>query len=199
MPGGSADAAGPMRQLGTTSESSVSTVPMAPPLGEVPDPLSLVVLVDHERWLPEGWVPPDLVVPSISFIFSGNHEKRHLRREPAAALERLADGAALEGVVVRGVSGYRSESTQADLWGLAVRRAGEEAASRTNARPGHSEHQTGLAIDVTGGDQSCLLEDCFGATATAAWLDRNAHRYGFIVRYPAGAEGIAGSSDLGGM
>lgn len=164
----------------------------APPVGEVPTPTSPLVLVDHHRWLPAGWSPPDLVVPAVPFNFAGDHEKRHLRRGAASALERLVTAAALEGLSIVGVSGYRSENTQADLWHRAVRRVGEAQASRTNARPGHSEHQTGLAIDVVDEGGSCLLEECFAATPTGAWLAVNAHRFGYLIRYPAGAETITG-------
>ncbi|MOA44670.1 D-alanyl-D-alanine carboxypeptidase [compost metagenome] len=58
--------------------------------------------------------------------------------------------------------------------------------------PGHSEHETGLSIDVSGSDGKCAIEDCFGNTAEAKWLGEHATEYGFIIRYPEGKESITG-------
>jgi zinc D-Ala-D-Ala carboxypeptidase len=158
----------------------------------VADPLSVTVLV-NKRWrLPPGWEPPDLVEPAVAFTFAGDDSKRLLREPAARALESLFAAAAEAGTPLAAVSGYRSEQTQADLYGLAVSRRGEAQADAHNARPGHSEHQTGLAMDVTGADGTCAVEDCFGTTPEAAWLAEHAAEHGFIVRYPAGKEAVTG-------
>lgn len=182
---------GPASPVPVLSAPSATGPSALPDPGDVSGPLSLLVLVDRWRQLPDGWSPPDLVVPSVRFTFNGDHEKRHLRSAAASALERLVAAAADDGLVVRGVSGFRSQKTQADLWDLAVRRKGEAEATRTNARPGHSEHQTGLAIDVTDG-RSNLLDERFADTPTSSWLSRHAHRFGYIIRYPARAESVTG-------
>jgi D-alanyl-D-alanine carboxypeptidase len=156
------------------------------------DPMSIAVLVDKAHGLPAGWVPPDLVTANVPFTFAGDDPKRLLRREAATALEELFADAAAAGVPLRAVSGYRSERTQADLYGLAVSQHGRAEADRTNARPGHSEHQTGLAMDVTGADGRCPAEDCFADTAAARWLVDHAPARGFVIRYPKGKVEVTG-------
>ena len=90
------------------------------------------------------------------------------------------------------MSGYRSYNTQKGLYNYYVNRDGREAADRYSARPGHSEHSTGLAMDVSGIDGKCAATDCFGETPEAAWLAENVYDYGFIIRYPEGKEHITG-------
>lgn len=63
---------------------------------------------------------------------------------------------------------------------------------RYSAVPGHSEHQTGLAIDVSGSDGKCAASDCFAGTPEADWIAQHAPEYGFIIRYPEGKEAITG-------
>jgi zinc D-Ala-D-Ala carboxypeptidase len=155
-------------------------------------PAAVDVLVNKRVRLPAGYRPPDLVVPHVPFIFSGFDEKRQLRRVAARALERLFAAAAGDGVPLAGVSGYRSEATQRSLFSLYTRQMGRAAAARVSALPGHSEHQTGLAIDVTGADGRCPATACFAATPAARWLARHAPGYGFVVRYPADGEASTG-------
>lgn len=91
------------------------------------------------------------------------------------------------------LSSYRSYSTQVNTYNGWVQRSGQEAADTFSARPGHSEHQLGLAVDL--GDQnvpSCNLEECFGDTQGGKWLESNAHKYGFIIRYQEGKQAITG-------
>ncbi|MCU1484286.1 MAG: peptidase [Actinomycetia bacterium] len=178
--------------------TAATTVPARPAttttvaLPSFTDPMSMAVLVDRDRGLPPGWVPPDLVAAEVPFTFAGDDPKRLLRAEAASALEGLFADAAAAGVPLRAVSGYRSEATQADLYDLAVHHHGRASADRTNARPGHSEHQTGLAMDVTGADGRCPAEACFGTTPAARWLVHHAPAWGFVVRYPAGKEAVTG-------
>ena len=68
---------------------------------------------------------------------------------------------------------------------------GPEAADTASARPGHSEHQTGLAVDV-GEGSGCDLRVCFDGTATAAWVAEHGPEHGFVVRYPWGEHGTTG-------
>ena len=90
-------------------------------------------------------------------------------------------------------SAYRSYSTQESVYAGWVDSLGQEGADLTSARPGHSEHQTGLAIDINAlPDQGCALEPCWGDTPHAQWLAANAYRFGFIVRYPDGKTDITG-------
>ena len=91
------------------------------------------------------------------------------------------------------VSGYRSYATQNAIYQAKLKAAGLEYTSKYVAYPGQSEHQTGLAMDVTNeaGVQKPLTQD-FGQSKEGKWLQANAHVYGFIIRYPAGKEGITG-------
>ena len=73
-----------------------------------------------------------------------------------------------------------------------VKTYGQAAADTFSAKPGHSEHQTGLAVDLTTADQYCRLERCFGDTAAGKWLAANTPAYGFILRYPDGKEAATG-------
>lgn len=157
-------------------------------------PDAVDVLVNKRVRLPRGFRPHNLVVPNVPFIFSGFDEKRQLRRIAARALERLFEAAAGDGIGLAGVSGYRSEATQRSLFAHYVAEMGLIAASRVSARPGHSEHQTGLAIDVTGADGRCPASSCFAGTPPARWIARHAARYGFVVRYPADGEASTGYS-----
>ncbi|WP_018750070.1 M15 family metallopeptidase [Paenibacillus sanguinis] len=156
------------------------------------DPQSIAVLINKQFALPEDYEPQDLVYPDVRFTFKEKIEKRMLRKEAAAALEELFAGAEKEGIYLAGVSAYRSHKTQTALFNRYVAKDGEEVAKTYSAVPGHSEHETGLAIDVSGSDGKCAAESCFGDTKEAAWLADHAVEYGFIIRYPEGKESITG-------
>jgi D-alanyl-D-alanine carboxypeptidase len=156
------------------------------------DPLSVAVLVNRTHPLPAGWVPPDLVEPDVPFDFAGHDPKRLMRREAAGALGSLFSAARADGLPLVGVSAYRSETRQRDLFAQYRRRDGAATAETYSAPPGTSEHQTGLAIDVTGADGRCPASECFGLRPEAAWLAAHAAAYGFVVRYPAGKELVTG-------
>ena len=96
-----------------------------------------------------------------------------------------ADAKAL-GLDLSLISGYRSYNTQKELYNKYVKKDGEEVANTYSAKPGHSEHQTGLAFDIGSVDRS------FANTSEAKWIEENAHLYGFIVRYPNGKTDITG-------
>ncbi|WMT40739.1 D-alanyl-D-alanine carboxypeptidase family protein [Paenibacillus sp. D2_2] len=153
---------------------------------------SVAVLVNKEFGLPDDYNPSDLVYPNVRFTFKEKIEKRMMRSEAAKALENLFDGAEKDGIYLAGVSGYRSHKTQTALFNRYVQRDGEEKAKTYSAVPGHSEHETGLAIDVSGSDGKCAAEDCFGGTKEADWLAQHASEYGFIIRYPEGKDSITG-------
>lgn len=104
----------------------------------------------------------------------------------SAALQRLQAGANAAGYAMPLLSGYRSYAVQTGLYNSYVARDGQAAADRYSARPGTSEHQTGLAFDI--GE----LDDAFGYTPAGSWLASHAHEYGFIIRYPEGKEDITG-------
>ncbi|GMK39908.1 putative carboxypeptidase YodJ [Paenibacillus sp. CCS19] len=157
-----------------------------------PFPFSIAVIVNKFIYLPSSYTPSDLVYPNVQFLSNEQTEKRKMRREAAKALERLFDGARKDGVHLSGVSAYRSYSTQKWLFQHYVNRDGYAAAVKYSAIPGTSEHQTGLAIDVSGEDGKCAVSSCFADTKEAKWLSKHSAEYGFIVRYPKGKESITG-------
>jgi D-alanyl-D-alanine carboxypeptidase len=194
-PGGGEPLAAPTTTIPptTTEPAAPSTTvdprpAVAPPLGTTPDPTALLVLVDRQRNLPTDWAPSGMVAPRLTWAATDAVERRLLRPEAAQALDQLAWAAASDGVPIIGVSAFRSQQSQQQVYDRYVRTDGQVAADRFSAHAGHSEHQTGLAVDVTGADGTCPTEPCFGATPQAAWLAAHAPEYGFIVRYPAGKE-----------
>ncbi len=106
--------------------------------------------------------------------------------EASAQLRVMFDGAKKDGISLWVKSGYRSYIDQKIIYNGYVARDGKAAADRYSARPGHSEHQTGLAFDLNSVDSS------FANTPEARWLAENSYKYGFIVRYPEGKESITG-------
>ena len=102
------------------------------------------------------------------------------------AFNRMARDAANDGIYLYIISDFRSYQTQNYTYNSFVYDRGVEQADRCSARPGHSEHQTGLAIDVN------TTSDYFDGTPEAIWLARNCVRYGFIIRYPKGKEAVTG-------
>jgi len=158
----------------------------------VANPHEVTVLVNKTYRLPDNYRPADLVEPNVPFIFQEKSEKRLLRKEAAEALEALFAAAKADGIHLAGVSGFRSHDTQKWLFEYYVKTRGEAEARRISAMPGHSEHQTGLAMDVSGIDGRCAAQDCFAGTEEARWLEKHAHEYGFIIRYPKGKEAITG-------
>ena len=106
--------------------------------------------------------------------------------EALEALKKLQNAAGNLGYSMPLLSGYRSYDTQRNLYNSYVSRDGVANADRYSARPGHSEHQTGLAFDVG------AINNNYGNTKEGIWLRENAHLYGFIIRYPNGKEHITG-------
>lgn len=129
------------------------------------------------------YVPEDLV-PLGSYGSWGM-----MAREARDAFVLLVDGAAEDGMRIWGVSPYRSYERQDAIYHGYVSAHGQEEADTYSARPGSSEHQTGLAVDVAVRGQSY---GSFGGTRESAWMLEHAHEYGFILRYGEGAESITG-------
>lgn len=109
-----------------------------------------------------------------------------LSSDTDAAFKKMAADAYAEGLTLWVESGYRSYDLQKDLYNRYVARDGQTAADTYSARPGHSEHQSGLAFDLN------TIDDSFANTAEGQWVAQNCHKYGFIVRYPKGKEYLTG-------
>lgn len=176
----------------TILPSLTDTIRMVNGVPTVTNPEDLLVVVNKQRSLPAGYIPPGLVEPHIPFYFQGKNEKRQLRPEAAKALEELFAGAKQDNIELLGVSGYRSYKTQKGLFDTYVKTQGIEHAAQYSAVPGKSEHQTGLSIDVSGADSKTRLEESFENTPEGRWLKQHAAEYGFIIRYPKGKEAITG-------
>lgn len=111
----------------------------------------------------------------------------------AAPLARLLDDGDDRALGLKIASAFRSYDYQAGVYADTVAVRGQAAADRVSARPGHSEHQTGLAVDlVTPADPACDFERCFARTPAGRWLAEHAWRYGFVVRYPTGSASVTG-------
>ncbi|MDR6998862.1 M15 family metallopeptidase [Neobacillus niacini] len=178
---------------GTSQESESTKKPKGDSIQTVSNPESIPVLVNKQNKLPDNYNPKDLVFTKVDFVGAPeNSDKRKMRKEAADALQKLFDGAKKDGLTFLGVSAYRSHATQVALFNTYVKRDGYEKARTYSALPGTSEHETGLAIDVTGGDGRCAASDCFGGTKEAVWLEKHVAEYGFIIRYPKGKDSITG-------
>ncbi len=153
---------------------------------------SLWVVVNKGRVLPSTYAPTPLVVPNIPLNLSPSVEWMHMRKDAAKALEEMATSAAKQGVYLRLGSGYRSYVTQQATYSSEVKAYGQAVADSESARPGHSEHQTGLAADIIPNDRSCAFSGCFASTAEGLWLAKNASKYGFIIRYPKDKQSLTG-------
>ncbi|MBN9612460.1 MAG: M15 family metallopeptidase [Actinobacteria bacterium] len=155
---------------------------------ELGDPRSLSVLVNKLRPLePIRWVPEDLVMPQGIENPSGHP----VRAIAAGALARMAAAAAAAGLPLQLVSGYRGFELQRSLFEGYSAEDGVAAAETYSARPGHSEHQTGLAVDLDDGGGHAF-ESAFGETVTGRWLREHAPEFGFILRYEQGEQPVVG-------
>ncbi|SDL51506.1 D-alanyl-D-alanine carboxypeptidase family protein [Arthrobacter sp. ok362] len=153
------------------------------PKHSLSDPTSPWVIVNKHRPLsPATFVPPDLVRPAVRLATSG--EAALLNSTTAAAAERMFAAAAAEGVIITLASGYRSFATQTATYGSYVNSRGRAEADTASARPGYSEHQTGWAFDIGDGSGADAFTPQFKDRPAAIWAKANAHRFGFVVRYP---------------
>jgi zinc D-Ala-D-Ala carboxypeptidase len=176
----------------STSPTAAPTAPPTSPTSaatpSIDAPGSLWWLVNRNRPLPDGYVPPDLVVPNVPL--APGADATQVTGTTAAAFEAMTADAATAGYQLMLKSGYRSEQDQQALYTRFVKAYGRDVAASLAAVPGTSEHQTGMALDVglvgLGDDQ------VFGGTPASRWVADNAHRFGFIVRYPPSKAAITG-------
>jgi zinc D-Ala-D-Ala carboxypeptidase len=159
----------------------------------IQNPQNSLALVNKIFGLPDNYIPGDLVRPNVPFSFGDTKlEKSLMRQEAATALEKMFAGARNDGIELAAVSGYRSYGRQETLFNAEVNKVGEEKALQAVARPGSSEHQTGLTMDISSKTNNFNLNEQFGKTKEGVWLAHNAHKYGFILRYPKGKEDLTG-------
>jgi D-alanyl-D-alanine carboxypeptidase len=150
----------------------------------------LLVLINKKIRLPSNYAPPDLVslVGSVAATAGSS-----LRSEAAIALIDLVNAAKAEGKNLSVVSAYRSYSQQVSVFNGWVASAGLKSAENFSARPGHSQHQLGTAVDL-GVEGKASFYEAFGTTAEGVWLASNAYKYGYVLSYPKGKEALTGYS-----
>jgi len=156
------------------------------------DPSSIWVVVNKQLPLqPKDYAPTHVIFPNIPLRVPGN-ESMQLRSETATAMEKMFQAASADGIKLMLSSGYRSYAYQVTLYGGYVAKDGQTSADTYSARPGHSEHQTGLGADIEPASRNCEVDQCFGTTPEGKWLAANAYKYGFIIRYPEDKVAITG-------
>jgi D-alanyl-D-alanine carboxypeptidase len=160
-------------------------------LHSIDDPRSPWVVVDKHRPLhPITYVPPDLVAPRIPHT-----NPPLLRKEAAAAAERLFAGAKADGVHLVSTSTYRSYAVQKQILASDTAQGGAAYADRIDMRPGYSEHQTGWAIDIGSSTRPAVdFDGRMAGTPEGRWLAANAWKHGFHLSYPKDRESITGIS-----
>jgi zinc D-Ala-D-Ala carboxypeptidase len=165
-----------------------------PPKYSIDEASSLWVVVNKQRpvvptrYKPENLSFPDFPNPQIQNPFG-----LKLRSEAAEATSLLAAAMkeAGKGTLILN-SGFRTFKTQKALYDRTKAARGLAVAEKLSARPGHSEHQLGLAADFSVRGLGCVIMTCFGKLEAGIWLAENVHEYGFILRYPKGYRAITG-------
>ena len=150
----------------------------------VTEPDELYVLLNKNFMLPQDWEPEELTNIGHGFL---------VRPEAAEQLEKMRAAMRDDNLNLVIVSTYRTIARQRNLFNNAASSRGVRRAERSIARPGHSEHNTGLAVDVLHrGATGSLSSMRFEGTSQFSWLVENAHEFGFILRYPQGYTEISG-------
>ncbi|MGL5416040.1 MAG: M15 family metallopeptidase [Clostridium sp.] len=132
-----------------------------------------ILLVNKDYALPKSFNP-------------GNNKKM------LAAFKSMQEAAKKDNITINIGSSFRSYSYQKNLYNSYVKSLGKKHADKFSAKPGHSEHQTGLSVDIVGSNSKTAINSKFDNTKEAKWLLSNAHKFGFILRYPKGKEHITG-------
>ena len=165
-----------------------------PPKYSIDEADSIWVVVNKQRQIsPLKYQPTNLVFPAFSKPKVQNPSGLQLREEAALATEEMAAAMTEEGIGTLILnSGFRTYKNQQGLYNRTRDTRGLAVAEKLSARPGHSEHQLGLAADFSVRGQGCVIMACFGNTEAGMWLAENAHEYGFVLRYPKGYKPITG-------
>ena len=152
---------------------------------DVKNPNDILVLVNKNNRLNKNFIPKHLVKLKLEY----SNDEKYLKKEAALAFYKLSKAAKEKNYTIIAVSGYRSYTYQEELFNYYVKKKGMNYALLCSAKPGHSEHQTGLALDVEGSNHDY---DRFEESKEFEWMKHNSYKYGFILRYPKGKESITG-------
>ncbi len=172
--------------ISTTSSETpeISEIPEIPEIPEIsetsPIPEKKIEVIDGITYV------NGILIANKSYSLPSSYNPGGLTDETYSAFEELSYAASVDGLDIYISSGFRSYETQDEIYNNYVYWNGQEVADTFSARPGYSEHQTGLAIDVN------TIDDSFAGTPEAIWLEENCTDYGFIIRYPQGKQDITG-------
>lgn len=151
--------------------------PMSVEADTVSNPEDVTVLVNKLHQIPKGWTPDDLETVI-------DNSSQMLRKEANAAYTEFYKAAKAKGIAIYSISGYRTNETQTRYWNNMNKVYGNEYASQYSAYPGRSEHQLGLAIDVSFKTDGDRLSEKVADSAIGKFIASDGYKYGFILRYP---------------
>lgn len=149
-------------------------------------------LVSKTHSISVNYIPTDLKISNVATRTDKSDAERSVRSIIEKPLISLFSAATDAGYQLMIGSGYRSAALQKIYFDSLAASVGDAAANQAIARPGQSEHQTGLAVDLSTIARNCYLDNCFAQTGDGMWLVNNAYKYGFTLRYPSGKESITG-------
>ncbi len=150
-----------------------------------------LILVNKQNFLPEDYVPEDLEGLKY-FAKDRTPDARFMKKVAADHFHEMVEAAQEEGIDIVSTTAYRSFAFQKNLYNHYVSTKGQEEADKVSARPGSSEHQTGLVADLSTSEINYINGSAFGNSAAGKWIAEHCWEYGFIVRYPDGMEEITG-------
>lgn len=148
-------------------------------------------LVNKENLLSKEYIPSDLIIPNINLVAERSDERNLVSATMVKDLEQMFCDAQAEGINLFLSNGFRGYNSQVYLYNEDVQRKGKEDSEHV-AKPGESEHQLGLAIDITSKSMEFELNQSFENTKEGVWALENAYKYGFILRYTKTKEDITG-------
>lgn len=151
----------------------------------ISNPDNLLVLVNKNNKLYEKFIPNNLEIINEEYSVG----EKYLSNYAIKSFEKMCIDAKKNGYIIKAESTYRDYDYQQKIYNNYVKKHGQTLADTFSARPGHSEHQTGLAIDLQGSNGDYNL---FGDSLEFNWVKSHAHHYGFILRYPENKENITG-------
>ena len=146
-----------------------------------------LMLVNKFNYLDENYAPDDIVKVSMQFAYGDNE----IKKEVYEKFRSMYNDAKKEGLYLIITSSYRDYNFQKELWDSYANQKGDEWADSVSARAGYSEHQTGYTLDIVTYNANM---SSFEKTDEFKWLQDNAYKYGFILRYPKDKEDITGYS-----
>lgn len=172
---------------GITPPSTTDIAPVTTPTVTTKAEVTTEPVPAHKIEQKDGiWYVDGVLIANKSYPLPEDYNPGKLLPEAEEAFKKMQSDAARDGIKLTIVSGFRSYNRQKNLYNSYVNKDGKAEADRYSARPGYSEHQSGLAMDLNS------VDDSFAYTKEAKWIAENCSKYGFIIRYPKGKEPITG-------